>query len=136
MKKFESNQDITAEKKLLHDFCTYYKYEGTKLPQWEIDYLVHRQGKAIGFVEIKNYTSTFDKYDRGMLSLIKLNKMISSHKYLPTLLLMSWACGTKGWIGLDDIKGEIKWGGRKPRDGSANDMEFVIYFPKTSVLLF
>ena len=35
---------------------------------------------------------------------------------------------------LDKLKGDIKIGGRKPRDGSTNDIEFMAYFDKSDNL--
>ena len=29
-----------------------------------------------------------------------------------------------------EIQGEVRWGGRKPRPGSANDEELMVYFDK------
>lgn len=136
MKKFESNSDLAKEHQTIGVFCETYNTNFTKLPDWEIDYLVSKKGKAKCFVEVKNYTFDFDKYDTCMISLIKIGKMIKAKDYLPVVLLMRWGCGTKGWINLTDIKGEIKWGGRKPRDGAANDQEFLIYYPRSAVNIF
>ena len=35
---------------------------------------------------------------------------------------------------IDKLKGEIKWGGRPPRDNSSNDDELMIYYDKQKAL--
>jgi len=133
MKLFETNEDLAREHSTIGAFCKKYKTEFTKMPQWDIDYIVHKNGRAECFVEVKNYTSKYGDYERQMISMLKLGKLIACSKYLPTILLMKWACGTIGWIRIEKITGVIKWGGRKPREGAANDQEFLIYYLTDSI---
>jgi len=131
--KFETNEDLAREHVTIGAFCKKYGTEFTKLPDWDIDYIVHRKGKAECFAEVKTYTTTHGAYPSAMLSMIKLGKLNSCSKYLPTVLIMKWSCGTIGWIRIEKIHGVIKWGGRPPRNGSTNDKEFIIYYPLDSI---
>ena len=131
--KFETPKDLRNEHEVIEAFCDKYGTEFTKMPNWDIDYLIHKKGKAECFAEVKNYTYTYVQYERQLLSMIKLGKLNACTKYLPTILLMRWGCGTIGWIRIEKIQGVIKWGGRTPRIGSKNDKEFLIYFPSDSI---
>jgi len=131
--KFESPQDLLNENETIEAFCSKYGTEFTKMPDWDIDYLIHKNGKAECFAEVKNYTTPYGQYPSAMLSMIKLGKLNRCATYLPTLLLMKWSCGTIGWIRIEKIHGVIKWGGRKEREGATHDKEFIIYYPLNSI---
>jgi len=131
--KFETDEDLKKEEATISAFCSKYGTDFTKMPEWDIDYIVHRQGKAECFAEVKNYTTRYGTYPSAMLSMMKLGKMNICSRYLPTVLIMKWSCGTIGWIRTEKIHGEIRWGGRKERLGSSNDKEFIIYYPLESI---
>jgi len=42
-----------------------------------------------------------------------------------------WACDDGIIYGKpNEIQGDVRWGGRKPREGSYNDQELMLYYPK------
>jgi len=46
-----------------------------------------------------------------------------------------WACDDGIVYGqASKIEGNIKWGGRKPREGAVNDQELMIYYDKQKTL--
>jgi hypothetical protein len=65
------------------------------------------------------------------LSAKKLVKLIDK-RLAPVLI---WACEDGIIYGkANKLQGEIKWGGRPPRDGSFNDAEMMVYFDKQKEL--
>jgi hypothetical protein len=48
---------------------------------------------------------------------------------------MIWACEDGIIYGkVNKLKGEIKWGGRTPRENSYNDQELMVYYDKQKEL--
>ena len=52
--------------------------------------------------------------------------MQKASRKLPTFLFIQFLDKIK-YINIKDISGEMKIGGRKPREGSTNDLEFLCY---------
>jgi len=49
--------------------------------------------------------------------------------------IIIWSCYDGIIYGeVTKITGEFRWGGRKPREGAANDQELMVYYPKQSGL--
>jgi hypothetical protein len=130
---FETETDLKNESRTLGIFCQYMKCDWQKLPKWDVDALLFRNGSGVGFAEVKNYTSTSLQYPSGMLSINKLQKLIECARFLPVVLIVNHA-DKLGYIKIDDISGGIEMGGRKPRVGSTNDIEWVIKFDKSPIV--
>jgi hypothetical protein len=65
------------------------------------------------------------------LSARKLVKLIDK-RITPVLI---WACEDGIIYGkADKLRGEIKWGGRPPRDGAFSDNELMVYYDKQKEL--
>jgi len=130
-KRFETNIDINREDKASDLFCKLYGYTKQKLDKNDIDFKIYKDGKFICFLEVKGRIRNTDNAYPLPVSIRKILKM--QDKKVNGVML--WAC-EDGIIfsRLDKLKGSIKIGGRKPRDGSTNDIEFMAYFDKSDNL--
>jgi hypothetical protein len=121
--RFESQKDIDNELNVIKKIC----WDGTlfkKLGQHDLDFLVYelRNEKKIGlcFIEIKCYSKNHDDFPNTMVSCIKHRKMMKRSSQLPTYLFIQWKDN----------------GGRKPREGSSNDQEMMIFVPNEKFNVF
>ena len=121
---FETENDLLNEVEIIKKIAG--KNEFKKLDRFGLDYEII--GKA--FIEIKKYKSNFDAYQNIIVSCIKLVKMQEASKFLPTYLFIQYL-DKLVYIKTDDITGELKKGGRVERKGSTNDVEFLVYVPKS-----
>jgi hypothetical protein len=121
---FETENDLLNEVEIIKKIAG--KNEFKKLDRFGLDYEI--TGKA--FIEIKKYKSNFDAYQNIIVSCIKLVKMQEASKFLPTYLFIQYL-DKLVYIKTDEITGELKKGGRVERKGSTNDVEFLVYVPKS-----
>lgn len=121
---FETENDLLNEVEIIKKIAG--KNEFKKLDRFGLDYEI--TGKA--FIEIKKYKSNFEAYQNIIVSCIKLVKMQEASKFLPTYLFIQYL-DKLVYIKTDDITGELKKGGRVERKGSTNDVEFLVYVPKS-----
>ena len=121
---FETENDLLNEVEIIKKIAG--KNEFKKLDRFGLDYEI--TGKA--FIEIKKDNSEFKKYPDKIVSCIKLVKMQEASKFLPTYLFIQYL-DKLVYIKTDDITGELKKGGRVERKGSTNDVEFLVYVPKS-----
>jgi len=126
-KTFETKENLAKEKKVIEAFCKLFGCSAMKMPQWDVDFLLYRDGKAIAFAEVKNYTCSSNQYREGILSLQKLGSLMMCSKYLEAILVAGFT-DRIGWINVKNMEGRVEWGGRTQREGSANDMEFVLKY--------
>lgn len=117
---FETEKDLLNELEIIKKIAG--KNEFKKLDRFGLDYEI--TGKA--FIEIKKYNTNFDKYQKIIVSCIKLVKMQEASKFLPTYLFIQYIDKLL-YIKCDDIEGQLKKGGRDKRNGSTNDQEFLVY---------
>ena len=118
--RFETEKDLLNELEIIKKIAG--KNEFKKLDRFGLDYEII--GKA--FIEIKKYNTNFDKYQKIIVSCIKLVKMQEASKFLPTYLFIQYIDKLL-YIKCDDIEGQLKKGGRTKRNGSTNDQEFLVY---------
>lgn len=118
--RFETEKDLLNELEIIKKIAG--KNEFKKLDRFGLDYEI--TGKA--FIEIKKYNTNFDKYQKIIVSCIKLVKMQEASKFLPTYLFIQYIDKLL-YIKCDDIEGQLKKGGRDKRIGSTNDQEFLVY---------
>ena len=121
---FETETDLLNELEIIKKIAG--KNEFKKLDRFGLDYEI--VGKA--FIEIKKYNCDFEKYPTKIVSCIKLVKMQEASKFLPTYLFIQYL-DKLVYIKTDDVTGELKKGGRVERKGSTNDVEFLVYVPKS-----
>lgn len=126
--RFESNKDLTREKKAIEKFVSKFKGSFKKLDPNDVDYRVFdEQGKLIAYAEVKGrYRSLSNAYPLPVAArkVVKLcDKRLNP--------VMIWACDDGIIYGKPThLKGEVRWGGRKPREGAVNDQELMIYYDK------
>ena len=123
--RFETDLDINRENKAADLFCSLFGFKKQKLGENDIDFKIYKDDKFVCYLEVKGRIKNINDAYPLPVSIRKLLKM--QDKKVNSVML--WAC-EDGIIfsRLDKLKGSIKMGGRKPRDGSANDIEFMSYF--------
>ncbi len=132
MMTFETDVDLIREKKAIELFVSIFGGSFKKLDPHDIDYKVFDKDKnLIAYAEVKGRIRTMHNAYPLPLSAKKLVKLIDK-RLAPVLI---WACEDGIIYGkADKLQGEIKWGGRPPRDGSVNDDEMMVYYDKQKEL--
>lgn len=128
MKTFETEQDLQREQKAINTFVNMFKGSYKKLGPTDIDYKVFdSDGNLIAYAEIKGRIRAIRDAYPLPVSLSKLNKLIE--KRLNPVLV--WACDDGIIYGkVFNLVGEVKLGGRPPREGGNTDVEMMVYFEK------
>ncbi len=126
--RFENDADLNRERKAIDKFVSIFNGSFKKLGQNDIDYRVFNEaGELIAYVEVKGRLRPLKEAYPLPVAARKLVKLCD--KRLNPVML--WAC-EDGIIyaKVTDIRGEVMWGGRKPRPNSVNDEELMIYYDK------
>ena len=126
MMTFETETDLIREKKAIEAFVNRFKGSFKKLDPQDIDYKVFDKDKnLIAYAEVKGRIRTMHNAYPLPLSARKLVKLIDK-RITPVLI---WACEDGIIYGkANKLQGEIKWGGRPPRDGAFSDNELMVYY--------
>lgn len=129
---FETEQDLKREHKAITTFVNTFKGSFQKLDPQDIDYKVFdKDGKLIAYVEVKGRIRTMHNAYPLPVAARKIVKL-TDKRLTPVVI---WACEDGIIYGkVDKLKGEIKWGGRAPRDNSFNDAELMVYYEKQKAL--
>ena len=125
---FETEEDLRREKKAIETFVKIFNGSFKKLDPMDIDYKVFdKEGKLIAYAEVKGrIRSIRDAYPLPV-ALRKLQKLVD--KRLNPVLI--WACDDGIIYGkAERLVGTVRWSGRPPREGSANDAELMVYYEK------
>ena len=125
---FETETDLIREKKAIELFVSIFNGSYLKLDPQDIDYKIFDKDKnLIAYAEVKGRIRSMKTAYPLPLSAKKLVKLIDK-RITPVLI---WACDDGIIYGkANKLYGEIKWGGRPPRDGSSNDNEMMVYYDK------
>lgn len=129
---FEKEEDLKRELRAIETFVNVFGGSFQKLDPFDIDFKIFdKEGKLIAYVEVKGRIRTmYDAYPLP-LSVSKLHKL-HSKRLNPTVI---WACEDGIIYGrLSKLEGDLKWGGRPPREGAVNDEEPMVYFNKQKSL--
>ena len=128
MKTFETEQDLIREKKAIDTFVNVFKGSYKKLGPTDIDYKIFdSDGTLIAYAEIKGRIRVIRDAYPLPVALSKLNKLIE--KRLNPVLI--WACDDGIIYGkVFSLVGEVRLGGRPPREGGNTDIEMMVYFEK------
>ena len=129
---FEKEEDLKRELRAIETFVNVFGGSFQKLDPFDIDFKIFdKEGKLIAYVEVKGRIRTmYDAYPLP-LSVSKLHKL-HSKRLNPTVI---WACEDGIIYGrLSKLEGDLKWGGRVPREGAVNDEEPMVYFNKQKSL--
>jgi hypothetical protein len=129
---FETEQDLRRELKAITTFVNTFGGSFKKLDPNDIDYKVFdKDGNLIAYVEVKGRIRTMNSAYPLPIAARKLVKLIDK-RLVPVVI---WSCEDGVIYGrADKIKGEIKWGGRAPREGSYNDLELMVFYEKQKAL--
>lgn len=129
---FETEQDLIREQKAITTFVNTFGGSFKKLDPHDIDYKVFdKDGKLIAYVEVKGRIRTMYNAYPLPVAARKVVKLID--KRLNPVMI--WSCEDGIIYGkVNKLRGEIKWGGRSPRDGSFNDAELMVYYEKQKEL--
>lgn len=125
---FETETDLIRERKAIELFVSIFGGSYKKLDPFDIDYKVFdKDNNLIAYVEVKGRIRTMNAAYPLPISAAKLVKLID--KRLNPVIV--WTC-EDGIIyaQANKLVGQIKWGGRPPRDGSYNDAEMMVYYDK------
>jgi hypothetical protein len=125
---FETDTDLIREKKAIELFVSIFNGSYKKLGQFDIDYKVSdKDGQLIAYVEVKGRIRSMKTAYPLPISATKLVKLVD--KRLNPVII--WACDDGIiYAQANQLIGEIKWGGRPPREGSYNDAELMVYYEK------
>jgi hypothetical protein len=125
---FETEQDLKREHKAITTFVNTFGGSFTKLDPNDIDYKVFdKDGNLIAYVEVKGRIRTIHNAYPLPVAARKVVKLVD--KRLQPVII--WSCEDGIIYGkVNKLKGEIKWGGRTPRDSSFNDSELMVYYEK------
>ena len=129
---FETDQDLNRELKAINTFVNTFGGSFKKLDPNDIDFKVFdKSGNLIAYAEVKGRIRTMLKAYPLPVAARKAVKLVD--KRLNPVMI--WACEDGIIYGkVNKLKGEIKLGGRAPRDGSFNDEELMIYYDKQKEL--
>ena len=125
---FETETDLLREKKEIELFVSIFGGSYKKLDPQDIDYKVFdKDNNLIAYAEVKGRLRSMKLSYPLPVSARKLVKLIDK-RITPVLI---WACDDGIIYGpANKLRGEVKWGGRPPRDGSFNDAELMVYYDK------
>ena len=127
--RFESGKDLERETKAVTLFCDEYGLTFEKLSPNDIDFKIYKDGKFVFYLEVKGRIRTLQECFPLPIAVRKLLKMTDKKQEG----VIIWAC-TDGIIfsRVEKLKGEIRMGGRRKREGSANDIELMAYYNNIS----
>ena len=129
---FETEQDLIREKKAINTFVNVFGGSFKKLGPQDIDYKVFdKDGNIIAYAEVKGRLKSMKVAYPLPVALSKLSKLIE--KRLNPVLI--WACDDGIIYGkVFKLIGEVRFGGRFPREGGNTDAEMMVYFEKQKEL--
>ena len=125
---FETDTDLARERRAIQLFVSTFGGSYQKLDQFDVDYKVFdSENNLIAYAEVKGRIRNIKDAYPLPISVKKLVKLVD--KRITAVVI--WAC-EDGIIyaKVNNITGQIKWGGRKARYGSYNDEELMAYFDK------
>jgi len=125
---FEKEEDLKREQKAITLFVNTFGGSFKKLDPLDVDYKVFdKDGNLIAYAEVKGRIRTMHSAYPLPVAARKVVKLVDK-RLIPVMI---WACEDGIIYGkVNKLKGEIKWGGRSPRDNSYNDEELMVYYDK------
>jgi len=129
---FEKEEDLKREQKAITLFVNTFGGSFKKLDPLDIDYKIFdKDGNLIAYAEVKGRIKTMrDAYPLPVAA--KKVVKLTDKRLIPVMI---WACEDGIIYGkVNKLKGEIKWGGRTPRENSFDDLELMVYYDKQKEL--
>ena len=129
---FETDQDLIREKKAIETFVNVFGGSFKKLGAQDIDFKVFdKNGELIAYAEVKGRLKSMSAAYPLPVALSKLSKLIA--KRLNPVMI--WACDDGIIYGkVFSLVGQVRMGGRAPREGGNTDHEMMVYFDKQKAL--
>jgi len=129
---FETEEDLAREKRAIETFVKIFSGSYQKLDPFDIDYKVFdKDGKVVGYAEVKGRIRTMREAYPLPISAHKVIKLVD--KRLNPVII--WACEDGIIYGKPDkLEGQIRQGGRTPRNGAVSDVELMVYYEKQKSL--
>jgi|TARA_R110002020_G_scaffold22078_4_gene74732 hypothetical protein len=132
-KRFEENHNLDRENKAKDKFLSLHPKlsHAKKLGPNDIDFQLFSGEELVGFAEVKGRHKLMSEAYPLPIAIRKLNKLQGEQlpRVKPSVII--WACDDGIIYGkTHKIKGVIKYGGRKPREGSVNDQELMAFYPE------
>ncbi len=126
--RFENDTSVAREKVAIEKFVNIFDGSFKKLGPNDVDFRVfNKSGELVAYVEVKGRFRTIKEAYPLPVAARKIVKLCDK-RLNP---VMVWSC-IDGIIyaKVSEIQGEVKWGGRKPREHSVNDEELMVYYEK------
>lgn len=129
---FETEEDLKREQKAITLFVNTFGGSFKKLDPFDVDYKIFdKDGNLIAYAEVKGRLRPMIKAYPLPVAANKVVKL-TDKRLIPVMI---WACEDGIIYGkVNKLRGEIKWGGRTPRDNSFNDEELMVYYDKQKEL--
>ena len=129
--RFENDKDLIREQNAIEIFCGSMDIAYEKLYMHDVDYKLTKEDR-VAYAEVKGRNRSVDDAYPLPIAARKVLKLIDKKQ----AAFIIWDCYDGIiWGKVSDIVGEAKVGGRKPRDGAYNDIEFMIYYDKQKNLI-
>lgn len=130
--RFETEEDLLNEEQAIVWFCEEYNLNFKKLEENDVDFVLMKNEKIVAYAEVKGRNKNIIEAYPLPIAVRKLVKLVDKH----ITPLVIWNC-LDGFIygKVNKLVGEIKKGGRQPRNGSVNDVELMAYFNKCEALI-
>ena len=128
----ETEVDLLREKKAIETFVKTFGGSYQKLDPYDIDYKIFDENKkVIAYAEVKGRIRTMRDAYPLPISARKIIKLID--KRLNPIII--WACEDGIIYGRPEkLVGQVKQGGRPPRDGAAHDVDLMVYYDRQKSL--
>ena len=120
--------DMEKKKKAIKKFVDVFGGSFKKLGANDVDYKVFdKDNSLVAYAEVRDRTCVLSQAYPLPIAIRKLVKLCD--KRLNPVMI--WACDDGIiYAKVKDIYGDIRWGGRKPRQGAVNDEELMAYYDK------
>jgi len=125
---FETQEDLDREKKAISLFVNTFGGSFKKLDRLDVDYKIFdKDGNLIAYAEVKGRIRVIR--DAYPLPIAARKVLKLTDKRITGVII--WACDDGIIYGkVEKLIGQVRLGGRKPREGSYNDNELMVYYEK------
>ena len=125
---FENEEDLKREQKAISLFVNTFGGSFKKLDPLDVDYKIYdKNNNLIAYAEVKGRLRPMSSAYPLPVAAKKVVKLVEK-RLIPVMI---WCCDDGIIYGkVNKLKGEIKWGGRTPRENSYSDLELMVFYDK------
>lgn len=129
---FENEEDLKREQKAISLFVNTFGGSFKKLDPLDVDYKIYdKNNNLIAYAEVKGRLRPMSSAYPLPVAAKKVVKLVEK-RLIPVMI---WCCDDGIIYGkVNKLKGEIKWGGRTPRENSFDDLELMVFYDKQKEL--